>query len=285
METLKLAIQKSGRLSDDSIRLLEACGISFEKERNKLKVSASNYALEILFLRNSDIPICIQNNIADVGIIGQNLLEESDVDLEVCDQLGFSKCRLSLAIPKGVDYSGIQFFENKTIATSYPNSLEKWLKSKNITAKIQYINGSVEIAPGIGMADAICDIVSTGNTLLANELEEVEQLLFSEAVLVKSRKLNQEKEALLDTLLFRVRSILRSKQNKYILMNLPNDQLVEVGKVLPAMKSPTILPLSKPGWSSVHTVIEEDRFWEVIDELKGVGAEGILIAPIEKMVL
>lgn len=284
MECVKLAIQKSGRLSKESIDLLKNSGIKIEEGKDKLKVKAQNFPIEILYLRNSDIPKCIEGGVADLGIIGENSYLENGLNHTICRKLDFGKCRLSLAVPKELNYNEKSFFNGKKIATSYPNILKKWLDKESVSAKIHEISGSVEIAPSIGLADAVCDIVSTGNTLFTNGLKEVETICSSQAVLIQSNSLSKEKQSILEKLLFRIDSILRSKQNKYILLNIPNDKVQDLSKVLPAMNSPSVMPLAKTGWSSVHTVIEAERFWEVIDELKYIGAEGILIAPIEKMV-
>lgn len=284
MEKLKIAIQKSGRLKDGSIDILKACGIKVDNGKDQLKASAKNYPLELLYLRNSDIPKYVEDGVADAAIIGENTLVEKSQSLTPELKLGFSKCRLSLAIPKHVDYSGIEFFEGKRIATSYPNSLKKFLEEKGVNASTHEISGSVEIAPNIGLSDGICDLVSTGSTLFKNGLKEVETMFDSEAVLVKSPKISDEAKKVLDQLVFRINSVLASKNNKYVLLNAPNDKIEQISNILPGMKSPTILPLAKEGWSSLHSVINENDFWENIDKLKSEGAEGILIVPIEKMI-
>ena len=285
MKKLKIAIQKSGRLHDDSLKLLKDCGIFIDNGKDQLKASAANFPLEILFLRNSDIPQYVEDGIADIAIIGENILVEKPKKVKIIQKLGFSKCRVSLAVPKEVNYSGTKYFQGKKIATSYPNTVNNYLKSKGITADIHEISGSVEIAPNIGLADGICDIVSSGSTLFKNGLKEVETFLKSEAVLISSSKLESDISAILDKIVFRIQSVLEAKTSKYILMNVPNEKIEEVSKVLPVLKSPTIMPLEMPGWSSLHTVIKENTFWEVIDQLKAAGAEGILVIPIEKMVI
>ncbi len=285
MKKLKIAVQKSGRLHDESLKLLKDCGIFIDNGKDQLKASASNFPLEVLFLRNSDIPQYVEDGIADIAIIGENILVEKPKKVKVIQKLGFSKCRVSLAVPKEINYSGTQYFQGKKIATSYPNTVSKYLKSKGITADIHEISGSVEIAPNIGLADGICDIVSSGSTLFKNGLKEVETFLKSEAVLISSSKLESDISTILNKVVFRIQSVLEAKNTKYILMNVPNEKIEEVSKVLPVLKSPTIMPLEMQGWSSLHTVIKENAFWEVIDKLKEAGAEGILVIPIEKMVI
>lgn len=285
MRKLKIAIQKSGRLNEDSLKLLKNCGISIQNGKDQLKVTADNFPLEILYLRNSDIPQYLEDGTIDIGIIGENLLIEKQKKIEIVERLGFSKCRVSLAVPKDVDRNDINYFEGKKIATSYPFTLQSFLDKNNVKAEIHTISGSVEIAPNIGLADGICDIVSSGNTLFKNGLRETQVILKSEAVLVKSVKLSSELEEILDRLLFRIRAVNKARDNKYVLMNVPNEQIPAISKVLPVLKSPTILPLAQEGWSSLHSVISENQFWEVIDELKKLGAEGILIVPIDKMVI
>ena len=282
---LRIALQKSGRLSEDSIRLISECGIIVNNGKGQLITKADNFNAEFLFLRDDDIPGYVEDGVADAGIVGENIFYEENKDIEILLKLGFSKCRLSLAVPKSRDYKGMGDFNHTNIATSYPNLLKSFLDKNNIQANIHEISGSVEIAPGIGLADAICDLVSSGSTLLTNGLKEVETLLHSEAVLVGSRKLSPEKENLLHDLLFRIKSVMAASNNKYILLNAPNDKLPEIIKVLPGMKSPTIVPLAMEGWSSLHSVINEDEFWEIIGKLKKAGAEGILVVPIEKMIL
>jgi len=285
MSKLKIAIQKSGRLHEDSIKLLKDCGISIDNGKDQLKVTIPNFPMEILYLRNSDIPQYIEDGIADIAIVGENLLIEKQKKHEIVEKLGFSKCRVSLAIPKEVEQYSIDYFEGKKIATSYPNTLSSFLWKNQVNAEIHEISGSVEIAPNIGLADGICDIVSSGSTLFKNGLKEVQIILKSEAVLAKSLKLNKDKLEILEKLLFRIKSVLRAKNSKYILMNVPDSKIEQVAKILPVLKSPTVLPLAEKGWSSLHSVIDEDKFWNVIDELKSAGAEGILIVPIDKMVL
>ena len=285
MIKLKIAIQKSGRLNEDSIKLLKSCGINIKNGIDQLKVEASNFPIELLYLRNSDIPQYLEDGVVDVAIVGENLLIEKQKQIEIVERLGFSKCKVSLAVPKEVKDESIHFFEGKKIATSYPNTVQSYLDKNNIKADIHVISGSVEIAPNIGLADGICDIVSSGSTLFKNGLKETQVILKSEAVLAKSKNLNQEKEAVLARLLFRIQAVLRAKDTKYILMNVPNENIEKVTSILPVLKSPTILPLAKEGWSSLHSVIKEKEFWEVIDELKAAGAEGILVVPIDKMVV
>lgn len=282
---LKIAVQKSGRLLDDSLALLKECGIGFDNGRDQLKASARNFPVDIFYLRNSDIPQYIEDCVAHVGIIGENTLIESSKDLNLVQKLGFSKCRLSLAIPKGVNYFGPDYLIGKRIATSYPNTLRAFLQEHNIDAEIHLITGSVEIAPNIGLADAICDLVSSGSTLFKNNLEEKDVLLRSEACLVANKKLAPQIQEILDQLLFRIHSVLEARNNRYLLMNAPNDKINEIISILPGMKSPTVMPLAAEGWSSIHTVISESDFWDIITRLKGAGAQGILIVPIEKMIL
>ncbi len=285
MSTLKIAIQKSGRLNQDSLKLLKDCGIKIDNGKDQLKVSARNFPLEILYLRNSDIPQYLEDGVTDIAIIGENTLLEKQKKADIIELLGFSKCRLSLAVPKTVETDDISYFEGKKIATSYPNTLKKFLTENNINAQIHVISGSVEIAPNIGLAAGICDLVSSGSTLFKNGLRETTVILKSQAVLAKSVNLNDDKQAILDRLVFRIQSVLRAKNTKYILMNVPNDKIQEISNILPVLKSPTVLPHVDEGWSSLHSVIEEDTFWSVIDDLKRAGAEGILIIPIDKMVL
>ena len=285
MSKLKIAIQKSGRLNEESLKLLKSCGIKVDNGRDQLKVAVPNFPLEILYLRNSDIPKYLEDRVADIAIIGENLLFEQEKQVDIICKLGFSKCRVSLAIPKENQSNGISFFEGKKIATSYPNTVNKYLRLKNVKAKIHKISGSVEIAPNIGLADGICDIVSSGSTLFKNGLKETEVILRSEAVLASAKELCLEKKQILDKLVFRIESVLRAKNSKYILMNVPNEKIDVVSEILPVLKSPTVLPLAKEGWSSLHSVIDEDQFWKVIDELKVAGAEGILVVPIDKMVM
>ncbi|CAD7815229.1 ATP phosphoribosyltransferase [Chryseobacterium aquaeductus] len=285
MSTLKIAIQKSGRLYEESLQLLKDCGISINNGKDQLKISVDNFPMEIMFLRNSDIPQYLEDGVVDIAIVGENLLVEKKKDIAVVHQLGFSKCRVSLAVPKDVDTDDLQYFQGKKIATSYPNTLKEFLSKNKISADIHVISGSVEIAPNIGLADGICDIVSSGSTLFKNGLRETLAILKSEAVLAKNPKLNAEKEMILDKFLFRIKAVLKAKNSKYILMNVPNDKIEAVANVLPVLKSPTVIPLAEEGWSSIHSVIDEERFWEVIDELRENGAQDILIIPIDKMVI
>jgi ATP phosphoribosyltransferase len=285
MSKLKIAIQKSGRLNQDSLQILKDCGISIDNGKDQLKANASNFPLEVYYLRNGDIPQYLRDGVVDIAIIGENVLIEKGEDIGIVEKLGFSKCRVSLAIPKGKEYTNIKYFNNKQIATSYPNTVKKYLLDKDINSQIHMINGSVEIAPNIGLADGICDIVSSGSTLFKNNLKEVEVLLKSEAVLAVSPKISAENKELLNRLQFRLQSVLKGRNSKYVLLNAPNDKLQEIINVLPGMKSPTVLPLAEKGWSSIHSVIPKNQFWELIDDLKRKGAEGILVCPIEKMVL
>jgi len=285
MNKIKIAVQKSGRLNQDSLKLLKDCGISIDNGKDQLKASSSNFPLEVLYLRNGDIPQYLRDGVVDIAIIGENVLIEKGTDIGIVEQLGFSKCRVSLAVPKDVKYSNIKDLDGARIATSYPNTVKEYFKKFNITPDIHIINGSVEIAPNIGLADAICDIVSSGSTLFKNNLKEVELMLKSEAVLAVSPSISEENQNILDKLQFRIQAVLKARKSKYILMNAPNDKIENIIKLLPGMRSPTVLPLAEEGWSSIHTVIEKNTFWEVIDELKVNGAEGLLVIPIEKMVL
>ncbi|MFC4740159.1 ATP phosphoribosyltransferase [Flavobacterium ponti] len=285
MNTLKIAIQKSGRLHDESIQILKDCGISVYNGNDQLKVTASNFPLEVYYLRNSDIPQYLIDGVVDIAIVGDNLLVEKGQNIQIAEKLGFSKCKVSVAVPKIFDYNTIQDLNGLRIATSYPKTVLDFFNSKGITVDIHQISGSVEIAPNIGLSDAIVDIVSSGSTLFKNGLKEVEVILQSEAVLAVSPQISEEAKALLNKLQFRIQSVLRSRKSKYILMNVPNHKINNISNILPVLKSPTVMPLAEKGWSSVHSVIEEDTFWEVIDQLKEAGAEGILICPIEKMVL
>ncbi|MFT4830428.1 MAG: ATP phosphoribosyltransferase [Psychroserpens sp.] len=285
MKKIRIAIQKSGRLNEDSLQILKDCGISIDNGKEQLKASSRNFPLEAFYLRNGDIPQYLRDGVVDIAIIGENVLIEKGQDLIVAEKLGFSKCKVSLAIPKSVKYNSVKDFEGKRIATSYPNTVENYLKEKGVKAELHIINGSVEIAPNIGLADAICDIVSSGSTLFKNNLKEVEVMLHSEAVLAVSPQISEDGKVLLEKLRFRIQSVLRARQSKYVLLNAPNDKLKAIIALLPGMRSPTVLPLAEEGWSSVHTVINKDKFWEVIQELKEAGAEGILVCPIEKMVL
>lgn len=285
MNRIRIAVQKSGRLHDDSLKLLKDAGISIDNGREQLKASSGNFPLEVFYLRNGDIPQYLRDGVVDAAIIGENVLVEKGEDIIVAEKLGFSKCRVSLAVPKSAKYSNVEDLEGARIATSYPNTVRDYLSKKGVTADLHIINGSVEIAPNIGLADAICDIVSSGSTLFKNNLKEVEVMLKSEAVLAVSPQISSERKEVLEKLQFRIKAVLRARSSKYILMNVPNSKLEAVVNLLPGMRSPTVLPLAEEGWSSLHTVISEERFWEVIDELKQNGAEGILVAPIEKMVL
>lgn len=285
MSKLKLALQKSGRLSEKSLTLLEECGIKISNGTRKLKAVSSNFPLEILFLRDDDIPQYVEQGVADIGILGLNEVLEQKKQIETIQKLGFAQCRLSLAIPKEESYNGIQYFEGKKIATSYPEILSNYFQEKNITAQIEKIGGSVEIAPGIGLSDAIFDIISTGSTLLTNGLKEVETVVESEAVLVSNNDLSDDKKDILKKLLFRINAVKEASESKYILLNAPNENLEKIINILPGMKSPTVLPLAESGWSSIHSVIKEDQFWEVIEKLKNEGAQGILVLEIEKMIL
>lgn len=285
MRYLKIAIQKSGRLNEDSLKILKQCGISIDNGKDQLKANAKNFPLEIYYLRNGDIPKYLQDGVVDCAIIGENILVEKGKGIAISEKLGFSKCRVSLAVPKSEKYNGISDLTNKRIATSYPETTKNYLAKKGIEAELHIINGSVEIAPNIGLADAICDIVSSGSTLFKNNLKEVEVMMKSEAVLAISPKITPETTAVLDKLRFRIQSVLRGRDSKYVLLNAPNEKLTEITKILPGMRSPTILPLAQEGWSSMHSVINQDEFWDVIDQLKEAGAEGILVCPIEKMVV
>ncbi|SMC45888.1 ATP phosphoribosyltransferase [Moheibacter sediminis] len=285
MSKLKIALQKNGRLSEKSIKLLEECGIKFPNGGGKLITESTNFPLEILFLRDDDIPQYVEQKVADIGIIGENVFAESLKNINSIEKLGFSACRLSLAVSKDVDYQGLSFFNNKRVATSYPNILSGFFRNNDIHTNIEIISGSVEIAPGIGLSDGICDIVSSGSTLLSNGLKEVVKVMDSQAILVANPDLEVNKQQILEKLLFRIRSVRNAKENKYILLNAPDEKLEKIKKILPGMNSPTILPLAQEGWSSLHSVISEDKFWDVIDELKEAGAQGILVVPIEKMIV
>jgi ATP phosphoribosyltransferase len=285
MEKLRIAVQKAGRLFDKSLELLKDSGIKLPNGTGKLMAVAEDFPLDILFLRDDDIPEYVSDGVADAGIVGENVVTEKGYKLNIIERLGFARCRLSLAIPKNVDYPGPEYFNNKKIATSYPNILRKYLGENNISAEIHELHGSVEIAPGIGLADGILDIVSTGSTLIGNGLKEVEVAFNSEAVLVANKLLKSSKRSLLDKLLFRIRAVQKSRNNKYILLNAPDEKIPEIIKIIPGMKSPTVMPLAEKGWSSVHSVLNENRFWDVIDKLKASGAQGILVIPIEKMII
>lgn len=282
---LKIAVQKSGRLSEESMRLLKDCGIDITNGTGKLKSEATNFPIEVFFLRDDDIPQYVEDGVADIGIVGENVLLEKNKNIRTIDKLGFGKCRLSIAVPKDHAYSSLKNLSNLKIATSYSGVLSHYLKKKKVKAEIHEISGSVEIAPGIGLADAICDLVSSGSTLLSNGLKEVEVVLRSEAVLASNKSLSKEKKEILNKLLFRIKALRSAKNNKYILLNAPNKNLKAICDILPGMKSPTILPLAEKGWSSVHSVVKEDQFWEIIEKLKDNGAQGILVVPIEKMIM
>ncbi len=285
MSTLKIAVQKSGRLNQDSLKILKEIGISIDNGKDQLKASARNFPLEVFYLRNGDIPQYLRDGVVDAAIIGENVLVEKGDDITVVEKLGFSKCRVSIAVPKSSDAKSLKDLEGKKIATSYPNTVNQFLAKNDVNANLHIINGSVEIAPNIGLADGICDIVSSGSTLFKNGLKEIEVLLKSEAVLATSPKISPENQAIIDKIQFRLKSVLRGRENKYVLLNVPNDKLDKIVNILPGMNSPTILPLAKEGWSSLHSVINKNDFWNVIDELKANGAEGILVCPIENMVL
>lgn len=285
MSKLKIAVQKSGRLNQESLELLKNCGISIENGKDQLKAEARNFPMEVLYLRNGDIPQYLRDGVVDIAILGENTLVEKGNDLPIVERLGFSKCKVSIAVPKDTEYNSIADLRGKKIATSYPNTVNQFFEKKGEKADIHIINGSVEIAPNIGLANAIVDIVSSGSTLFKNNLKEVEVLFRSEAVLTSTPDLSEDKQQILDTLLFRIKSVLKGKNSKYVLLNAPNDKLDKIVSLLPGMKSPTVLPLAEEGWSSVHSVISKNEFWDVIDELKANGAQGILVCPIEKMVL
>ncbi len=285
MSKLKIAIQKSGRLSEKSLDLLKQCGIKLPNGDRKLLTASENFPIEVLFLRDDDIPQYVEQGVADIGILGENEVWEKDKDVLTVENLGFAACKLSLAIPKDETYTGPSFFQNKKVATSYPKILQKFFIENKVTAEIEEIGGSVEIAPGIGLADGIFDIVSTGSTLLMNGLKEVEIVKKSSAALISNKNLSPEKQAILDKLLFRIKAVRTSSENKYILLNAPNSAIEAINSILPGMRSPTVLPLAEEGWSSIHSVVKEDEFWEVIAKLKELGAQGILVIPIEKMIL
>ncbi|MCL4130353.1 UNVERIFIED_CONTAM: hypothetical protein GTU68_066580 [Idotea baltica] len=285
MTKLKIAIQKSGRLNTESLDLLKNCGISIDNGKDQLKAFARNFPIEVLYLRNGDIPQYLHDGVVDIAILGENTLIEKGGDLGIVEKLGFSKCKVSIAIPKSDEYKSINDLDGKRIATSYPNTVNQYLDKKGVKAELHVINGSVEIAPNIGLADAIVDIVSSGSTLFKNNLKEVEVLLKSEAVLTVSPSLSTEKQQILDKLQFRIQSVLKARNSKYVLLNAPNAKVKDIIKILPGMKSPTVLPLAEEGWSSIHTVINKDKFWGSIHTTKITGAEGILVCPIEKMVL
>tara|TARA_Y200000002_G_scaffold55084_1_gene40440 strand:- start:735 stop:1592 length:858 start_codon:yes stop_codon:yes gene_type:complete len=285
MKKLKIAIQKTGRLNKESLNLLNKCGIKIDNYKDQLKASSGNFPIDVYFLRNSDIPKYINDGVVDLAIIGQNLIIEKEFDIKVYEKLGFSKCKVSIAVPNNTEFSSVQDLNKLKIATSYPNTLKKFLDKESIDANIHVINGSVEIAPNIGLSDAICDLVSSGSTLYKNNLKEVFVLHNSEAVLAGISVVEYEKKDLLDKFLFRIKAVLKAQESKYILLNVPNDKIYAISKILPVLKSPTVLPLKKEGWSSLHSVINDDTFWDVIDKIKDAGAEDILVCPIEKMVL
>lgn len=285
MTTIKIAIQKKGRLSEKSLKLLKESGIHISSGTSKLKSKAQNFPMEILFLRDDDIPQYVEQQVADIGILGENEVLEKQKDVEIVQKLGFAGCRLSLAVPKGEKYTDLSYFKNKKIATSYPNILSDFFKKNDINVEIEEIGGSVEIAPSIGLANAVCDIVSSGSTLLTNGLKEVETILKSEAVLIANKNLSAKKQAILERFLFRIKAVQNASKSKYILLNAPNNSVEKIIELLPGMKSPTVLPLAEKDWSSIHSVINEDDFWEVIDQLRTCGAQGILVVPIEKMIV
>lgn len=283
--TLRIAVQSKGRLFEDTIQLLEEAGIKLNNKKRTLLVPASNFPLEFLFLRDDDIPESVASGVADIGIVGENEYEEKGKGSNIIKRLGFSKCRLSLAIPKSIDYNSVNWFNGKTIATSYPIILQEFLNKNKIKAEIHVINGSVEIAPSIGLADAIFDIVSSGSTLVSNQLKEVEVVMPSEAILIGNKGLTKEKLAILEEIIFRIEAVQVAQDKKYLLMNAPKDKLNEIAALLPGMRSPTITPLATEGWFSVQSVVDEKKFWEIVSKLKALGAEGILVLPIEKMIL
>jgi ATP phosphoribosyltransferase len=282
---LKIAIQKSGRLYDDSVKLLKDCGIDLKNGVNKLKTESDNFPMEIYFLRDDDIPQYVEDAVADIGIVGENVLYEKNKRVDIVERLGFGKCRLSVAVGRAEQYGGVSYLNGKRIATTYPVLVGQFLEKNKVSAEIHEISGSVEIAPGIGLAHAIVDLVSSGSTLFMNGLKEVETVLQSQAVLIRNGRLDAEQQQLLERFLFRIRAVNKARNNKYILLNAPNEKLQEIIGMLPGMKSPTVLPLAEPGWSSVHSVLNENEFWEIIERLKGAGAQGILVIPIEKMVI
>lgn len=283
-QKLKIAIQKSGRLSDGSTELLRKCGIGFTNGLGKLKSEATDFPLEIFYLRDDDIPNYVADGVADVGIVGENILAETPREVELIEKLGFGRCRLSLAVPKGVEYESVNDIDGKRVATSYPGILSRFFTSKDVNVEIHEISGSVEIAPSIGLADAVCDLVSSGSTLFSNGLREVETVMQSQAVLVARPDLDEAAKEILEKLLFRIRSVMAARQNKYILLNAPEEKAAEIGRILPGMRSPTMIPLADPGWVSIHSVIEEHDFWDVVDSLKRAGAEGILVLSIDQMI-
>jgi len=282
---LKIAIQKSGRLYEDSVKLLKDCGIDLKNGVNKLKTESDNFPMEIYFLRDDDIPQYVEDAVADIGIVGENVLLEKNKKVDIVEQLGFGKCRLSVAVGRSELYSGVNYLQGKRIATTYPVLVQRFLDENKVKAEIHEISGSVEIAPGIGLADAIVDLVSSGSTLFMNGLKEVETVLKSQAVLIRNKSLEASQQQILEKFLFRIRAVKRARNTKYVLLNAPNEKLQEIIALLPGMKSPTVLPLAEPGWSSVHSVLSESDFWDIIEKLKEAGAQGILVVPIEKMVM
>jgi ATP phosphoribosyltransferase len=282
---LRVAIQKSGRLNEDSMKLLKECGIDIANGVNKLKAEASNFPIEVYFLRDDDIPQYVEDAVADIGFVGENVVYEKNKKVQVVEHLGFGKCRLSIAVARNEEYNDVNYLHGKRIATTYPVIVKKYMEERGVDAEIHEISGSVEIAPGIGLADAICDLVSSGSTLFMNGLKEVETILSSQAVLIKSIDFTEEKQRLLDKLLFRIKAVKKAKNNKYVLLNAPDNKLEEIIKLLPGMKSPSVMPLAESGWSSVHSVLNENEFWEIIEKLKELGAQGILVVPIEKMIV
>ena len=285
MDKLKIAIQKSGRLYDDSVKLLKDCGIDLKNGVNKLKAECDNFPMEVYFLRDDDIPQYVEDAVADIGIVGENVLYEKNKQTEIVEQLGFGKCRLSVAVGRSENYEGVHDLNGKKIATTYPVLVRRFLEEHKIRAEIHEISGSVEIAPGIGLADAIVDLVSSGSTLFMNGLREVETVLRSQAVLIRNERLGEAQRLLLEKFVFRIRAVKKARNNKYILLNAPNEKLQDIIRLLPGMKSPTVLPLAEAGWSSVHSVLNENEFWDIIEKLKAAGAQGILVVPIEKMII
>jgi|TARA_B110000908_G_scaffold152548_1_gene188285 ATP phosphoribosyltransferase len=285
MNKIRIAVQKSGRLNEDSMHILKEIGIAIDNGKDQLKAAARNFPLEVFYLRNGDIPQYLRDGVVDAAIIGENVLIEKGNDIEFVERLGFSKCKVSIAVPKNSTANSLKDLDGKRIATSYPNTVTKYLEKNKIKAQLHTINGSVEIAPNIGLADGICDIVSSGSTLFKNGLKEIEVLFESEAVLAVSPAISEEKKVILEKIQFRIKAVLKGRNSKYVLLNAPNDKIAEIISILPGMKSPTVLPLAKEGWSSVHSVIDKGQFWQIIDALKAKGAEGILVCPIENMVL
>ena len=282
---IRIAVQSKGRLYEDTMNLLKEAGIKIGNSKRTLLVKASNFPVEILYLRDDDIPQTVASGVADLGVVGENELLEKGEDVDIAKRMGFSSCRLSLAIPKSVEYSGVEWFNGKKIATSYPNILNDYMRKTGISMDLHVITGSVEIAPSIGLADGICDIVSSGSTLISNNLKEVEEVMRSEAILISNKQLTEEKKAILSELIFRIDAVKSAEDKKYVLMNAPTNKVNEITSILPGVKSPTIMPLATDGWSSIHTVLDEKCFWEIIGQLKSLGAEGILVLPIEKMIL